>query len=137
MRGQLEPMEKGAQEAFPPVRADLHTADSLFSCSSPTASAGRRAYLVLREISRPWRPMTAGLAVVDADCASACGPARNAGDAHRCQRPADDRLGSADKAVHARNRQSLAELKATGCDNRAQRDDSDVLPHITDSLAGL
>src|SRR5262249_1642165 len=66
------------------------------------------------------------LTVVDAHRTTARGPARDAGITHRRQGTADDSLGGADKAVHARNLESLAEFQTNDVDDYRQQTNKDA-----------
>ena len=57
------------------------------------------------------------------------GPSRDAGIAHRRQRPADDSLCGRDEAVHARYLESLAEFQGKDADNYRQYTNTDALEH--------
>ena len=69
------------------------------------------------------------LTVVDAHGTPSRGPARDAGITHRRQGTADDSLGGADKAVHARDLESLADFQTDGTNDYRQQTNTDALKH--------
>src|SRR5215469_6909209 len=96
------------------------------SLDARSASVSDHSLIIKEDADLCHQPCST-LTVVDAHGTPSRGPARDAGITHRRQGTADDSLGGADKAMHARDLESLADFQTDDTNGYRQQTNTDAL----------